>query len=161
LSGVVALSMGPMVASRLLKENHKEHTGGPFAALGRVFAGFYRRTLRLALHNPMVVILVALVFAGSSYYVFGSLRQEITPSEDRSAISLRVTAPNTVSLDFVRTRLGQVESMLQPYVESGEVASIFVLSGWGSGGFLTLTLDRKSTRLNSSHVKISYAVFCF
>src|SRR5690606_39956840 len=24
----------------------------------------------------------------------------------------------------------------------------------------TLTLDRKSTRLNSSHVKISYAVFC-
>src|SRR5690606_18459087 len=25
---------------------------------------------------------------------------------------------------------------------------------------LRLTLDRKSTRLNSSHVKISYAVFC-
>src|SRR5690606_41954566 len=24
----------------------------------------------------------------------------------------------------------------------------------------TMTLDRKSTRLNSSHVKISYAVFC-
>src|SRR5690606_40546297 len=24
-----------------------------------------------------------------------------------------------------------------------------------------LTVDRKSTRLNSSHVKISYAVFCF
>src|SRR5690349_23709262 len=28
--------------------------------------------------------------------------------------------------------------------------------GWGLG----LTLDRKSTRLNSSHVEISYAVFC-
>src|SRR5690606_40959992 len=27
---------------------------------------------------------------------------------------------------------------------------------WNSGDFL----DRKSTRLNSSHVKISYAVFC-
>src|SRR5690606_41544679 len=27
-------------------------------------------------------------------------------------------------------------------------------------GLLTLTIDRKSTRLNSSHVKISYAVFC-
>src|SRR5690606_40809105 len=25
---------------------------------------------------------------------------------------------------------------------------------------LSFTLDRKSTRLNSSHVKISYAVFC-
>src|SRR5690606_9828797 len=29
-----------------------------------------------------------------------------------------------------------------------------------SPGFLFATLDRKSTRLNSSHVKISYAVFC-
>src|SRR5579885_2540645 len=27
-------------------------------------------------------------------------------------------------------------------------------------GFLELLLDRKSTRLNSSHVSISYAVFC-
>src|SRR5690606_40214815 len=26
--------------------------------------------------------------------------------------------------------------------------------------FIRLTADRKSTRLNSSHVKISYAVFC-
>src|SRR3712207_8337999 len=28
------------------------------------------------------------------------------------------------------------------------------------GGFLSLTVDRKSTRLNSSHANISYAVFC-
>src|SRR5690606_22859346 len=28
------------------------------------------------------------------------------------------------------------------------------------GGFIVPTADRKSTRLNSSHVKISYAVFC-
>src|SRR5690606_40367088 len=28
------------------------------------------------------------------------------------------------------------------------------------GGVALLILDRKSTRLNSSHVKISYAVFC-
>src|SRR5690606_39803501 len=29
-----------------------------------------------------------------------------------------------------------------------------------TGGAVGETLDRKSTRLNSSHVKISYAVFC-
>src|SRR5699024_11701043 len=29
-----------------------------------------------------------------------------------------------------------------------------------SQGYLCKTLDRKSTRLNSSHVSISYAVFC-
>src|SRR5690242_21374599 len=30
----------------------------------------------------------------------------------------------------------------------------------GGLGSFTLTLDRKSTRLNSSHMSISYAVFC-
>src|SRR5690606_39917795 len=33
------------------------------------------------------------------------------------------------------------------------------LYGFG-GACMVLFLDRKSTRLNSSHVKISYAVFC-
>src|SRR5690606_41420038 len=36
--------------------------------------------------------------------------------------------------------------------------------GWGrsrvTAGWERVVLDRKSTRLNSSHVKISYAVFC-
>src|SRR5690606_40532571 len=35
-----------------------------------------------------------------------------------------------------------------------------VRGSYQSGYGVTFTLDRKSTRLNSSHVKISYAVFC-
>src|SRR5690625_1139442 len=38
------------------------------------------------------------------------------------------------------------------------VAQLEFDSGWGWGS--SSTLDRKSTRLNSSHVAISYAVFC-
>src|SRR5690606_40594155 len=38
------------------------------------------------------------------------------------------------------------------------VENIDVLSRYGSGE--EAAVDRKSTRLNSSHVKISYAVFC-
>src|SRR5207253_7765884 len=33
-------------------------------------------------------------------------------------------------------------------------------SWWGAEGIGTVPQDRKSTRLNSSHVAISYAVFC-
>src|SRR5438067_4297498 len=36
----------------------------------------------------------------------------------------------------------------------------FVKNGWIITGSSALILDRKSTRLNSSHVSISYAVFC-
>jgi hydrophobic/amphiphilic exporter-1 (mainly G- bacteria), HAE1 family len=142
LSSVVALSMGPMMASRFLKgDDHGEGPrGGVIGAIGRAFANFYRSTLRVALHNPVVVVLVALLFAASAYFVYGNLRQEITPPEDRSQISLRVTVPNTVSLDYTRTQLTRIETMLQPFIENGEIRSVFVLSGFGTGGMLNLRL---------------------
>src|SRR5690606_41127129 len=37
---------------------------------------------------------------------------------------------------------------------------VFLLTGVAMAGYLIYDADRKSTRLNSSHVKISYAVFC-
>src|SRR5690606_42093419 len=40
---------------------------------------------------------------------------------------------------------------------SGDARAAGVALGAGGGG---RAVDRKSTRLNSSHVKISYAVFC-
>ncbi len=149
LSSIVALSMGPMIASRFLKQGeHKSH-GGILGAFGRACARFYRSSLRVALANPFVVVLIALLFAASSYFVYGNLRQEITPPEDRSQIQLRIQAPTTASLDYIRTQLTTVETMLQPFVASGEVRSIFVLSGWGSGGSLTLTLAPWSERTRS------------
>ena len=41
-------------------------------------------------------------------------------AEDRAAISIRVSAPNTVSLDFTRTQMQKIEDMLVPYRASGE-----------------------------------------
>ena len=140
LSSLVALSIGPMIASRLLKETKPGKHGGPIGAFGRMLGEVYRRTLKIALANPFVVVLIALLFAGSSYFVYGNLRQEITPPEDRSQISLSIRAPSTASLDYIRTQLTTVEAMMQPFVDSGEVQSIFVLSGFGTGGSLTLTL---------------------
>src|SRR5690606_40039007 len=42
----------------------------------------------------------------------------------------------------------------------GGVEGLVVLDPEGDRGEVPVQLDRKSTRLNSSHVKISYAVFC-
>ena len=141
-SSIVALTLGPMLASRLLKSgvDTKHRTGGPLGWIGRKLGGLYRITLHLALNNPLVVLLIALIFAGASYAVFTQLRQEITPSEDRAQINLRISAPNTVSLDFVRSQMQRLEDLLQPLVKSGEVESIFVLSGFGNGGNLSLRL---------------------
>src|SRR4249920_4102212 len=43
-------------------------------------------------------------------------------------------------------------------ISAGRPAAI--TAGWSSPATLLWGRDRKSTRLNSSHVRISYAVFC-
>src|SRR5690606_39757596 len=48
--------------------------------------------------------------------------------------------------------------------EAWSKPSLILMNLWAVGGTMIIYLaglqDRKSTRLNSSHVKISYAVFC-
>src|SRR5690606_39952213 len=53
-------------------------------------------------------------------------------------------------------------ALLTALVASGISADRFTFYGFlpRRGGARDALLDRKSTRLNSSHVKISYAVFC-
>src|SRR5690606_7936889 len=59
-----------------------------------------------------------------------------------------------------------MRQQLQRLIEASEMPNVLVQivrfsSGAHSGAGAPFTwLDRKSTRLNSSHVKISYAVFC-
>jgi HAE1 family hydrophobic/amphiphilic exporter-1 len=144
LSCVVALTLGPMLASRLLKPHDAAaHGRNPLAALGRLLAGGYRNVLRFCLDTPLVVIVIAVLFAGAAWFVFTGLRQELTPTEDRAAINVRVSAPQTVSLDFTRTQMQKLETLFQPLKDSGEVTSIFSISGFGantSSGNITLTL---------------------
>ncbi|HVY50138.1 MAG TPA: efflux RND transporter permease subunit [Devosia sp.] len=156
LSCAVALSLGPMLASRFLKEHdhdlHRHPIAGTVGRIGRFFAGLYRRILHFCLDTPLVVIVIAVLFAGSAVFVFGSIRQELTPPEDRAAISIRVSAPPTVSLDFTQTQMQKIEDLVQPLVKSGEVKSIFSVSGFGSNtssGFITLTLAPWEQRVRS------------
>lgn len=142
LSAVVALSLAPMMASRLLKP-HVERPPNAVQRFGGVLAGIYRRTLHLALDNPLVVIVIAVLFAGAAYVAFGTLKQELTPPEDRASIAINVSAPATVSLDFTRTQMQKIEDLVAPYKASGEATSIFSISGFGSNtnsGFIILTL---------------------
>src|SRR3712207_7909523 len=66
-----------------------------------------------------------------------------------------VRARTSVSLaSFARLAGDGLRVLAAPVVRGGAEASA------GSLGVPELTADRKSTRLNSSHANISYAVFC-
>src|SRR5690606_41946777 len=70
----------------------------------------------------------------------------------------RLLATALVELDRLDARhhlVGHLLRALGPGVDD-----LVVLLALGDQAVIVLLLDRKSTRLNSSHVKISYAVFC-
>ena len=142
LSAIVALSLAPMLASRLLKP-HVARKPNLLERFGGLLSRLYRRTLHVVLANPLIVIVVAVLFAGAAAVTFSSIRQELTPPEDRASIAISVNAPATVSLDFTQTQMQKIEQLLQPYKASGEATSIFSISGFGSNtnsGFIVMTL---------------------
>jgi HAE1 family hydrophobic/amphiphilic exporter-1 len=152
LSSIVALTLCPMLASRMLKEGLKEPTG-PLAWFGNVFASTYKTTLAACLNNPLIVIIVALVFSGLSWIAFGMIQNELTPREDRASVMMRVTAPQGVSLEYTRDQLQRIEENLQPLRDSGEIRNVYSITGMNGSsntGFLVLTLapwaDRERTQ---------------
>jgi len=149
LSAVVALSLCPMLASRMLKSSeHHEHTG-ILGAIGGILAGGYRRGLRFCLDAPLVAIAVALLFGATAAVLFPTIRSELTPQEDRSSAFLRVSAPQGSSLDYLAQNMRRIEQLIQPLRDSGEITATFASAG-GNGqqnsGFMALTLAPWSER---------------
>src|SRR5690554_7497340 len=73
----------------------------------------------------------------------------------RSAVELKPIRVNAVAPGYIDSR-GVSEELAQRLTSTLPVQRI----GRPEDAASAVILDRKSTRLNSSHVRISYAVFC-
>ncbi len=155
ISSVVALTLCPMLASRLIKRKETPASGGRegvFERWGGYFSSLYRAALRRALDAPLVVIVIALLVAGAALFTAGSIPQELTPPEDRAVALMRISAPQGVSLDYTRARMGEIERLVAPLQESGEVTNVFSIAGTGgsaNNGFMVLTLAPWGERVRS------------
>ncbi|CUA92301.1 efflux RND transporter permease subunit [Pannonibacter indicus] len=172
LSSVVALSLCPMLASRLLKgkvanmgadetvmlETEAQDDAGSVQTAATAkqanggLAGLYRRTLMACLNAPLVVLAVSLLFALSAVVLFGSIKSELTPSEDRSMAFMRISAPQGVSLDYLAEQMTRIEELIQPLRDSGEITSTFSVAGQGgrsNNGFMVMRLAPWEARTRS------------
>ena len=165
LSAFVSLTLCPMLASRMLKphaENHG-HTGF-MGRIGAFAAAFYRRTLGACLNSPLIVFMVAIMVTAAGGGAFTLLKSELTPTEDRSRIMVRIQAPQGVSLEYTQAQMRRVEDGLKPLVDNGEIANVFSVSGQGGSvntGFMVLTLapwsdrDRTQQQISADITKIT------
>jgi HAE1 family hydrophobic/amphiphilic exporter-1 len=146
ISSVVALTLCPMLASRLIKRRDMSTANSKpsrFVAFGGYMSGIYSRLLRRALDAPLIVIVIALMAAGSAFALLPTIPQELTPPEDRAVALVRISAPQGVSLDYTRSRMTEIERLVSPLRDSGEVQNIFAIAGTGgssNNGFMVLTL---------------------
>ncbi|UOA26175.1 efflux RND transporter permease subunit [Pseudosulfitobacter sp. DSM 107133] len=151
LSSVVALSLCPVLASRLLTKAPDPNARGPLIWLGNRLMRLYETSLRGALAMPFVIVLIAVFVAATAAMLAGGIRQELTPPEDRAVALLSVTAPQGVSLDYTRSKMREIEGIVAPMQERGEVTNVFSITGFGADnrGFMVFTLAKWDERARS------------
>lgn len=153
LSSITALSLCPVLASRWLRlRDEGRSVRGPVVRLGNRLAAFYAVTLRAALRAPLVVVAMATLFACVAAALFTTLRQEVTPPEDRALGLISLQAPQGVALDYTNEKMHQIEALLDPLRASGEVINVFATAGAGgqdNRGFMVIALADWAVRARS------------
>ena len=118
VSGFVALTLTPMMCSRILKA-HEKH-GGLYLAMERFFHGMndgYRRTLGWLLRVREIVVVAFFAVLAGSVAVYMTLKDELSPLEDRGFFITLVLAPEGASMDYTDTYMREIERMFSKVPE--------------------------------------------
>ena len=130
ISSFVALSLVPALAARFDLTGDKEETeGGRLSRWGHKANDWYESALGRCLDRPKLVGIASLVVAAAAGLLYSQLDNELVPDEDRGVITVDATGPDGVGLDFMDGELDEVERVLQPYLDSGEIQSTFSIVG--------------------------------
>jgi multidrug efflux pump len=124
-SGIVALTLTPMMCSRLLRPHGTEGGITRFTepAFHAVQNGF-RWSLDRCLRAPLLTLGGAAALSGLAVLLFSAIPKEFIPVEDRGVVVVPVTAPEGANIAYTREHVQQIEDILWPYVERGEVAMV-------------------------------------
>jgi len=135
VSAFVALSLTPMMAARVLRPIAEE--GKPFIlvrwfnSLIQFFTRIYERALRWSLAHRVVVLLVAVVSLGATYFAFKNLEGEFLPEEDKSRLLCFVFGPEGSTVEFTDRQVRKAEAILKevPEVDAFGSVTAFALGG--------------------------------
>lgn len=127
VSGFVALTLSPMMCSKLLR--HEEKHGKVYNWIENFLESMtsgYRRRLSWTLDRPKLVVGIFVAVAGVSAVLFATMKQELSPIEDRGVIFTAISGPDGASLAYTESYTRQIESIAR---QVPEMERIFVISG--------------------------------
>src|SRR6202166_913025 len=153
ISGIVALSLSPMLCSRLLKAHDPQHRGWEEKLtyyIDRSFnllQGAYERRLHGSLNYLPVTVVFALVVLSSIYFLFITAHTELAPQEDQGIVlSLSNAAPNAT----LKQRQLYSHEIFRIFFEHPETEHVFQIDvpGQSISGMALKPWDRRATSSN-------------
>ncbi|MCL2825588.1 MAG: efflux RND transporter permease subunit, partial [Polyangiaceae bacterium] len=123
ISGVVSLTLSPMMASRLLESESSQKHGAAYAAIERAFdavLGVYSRSLRFVLrHRFSTMVFSALVLA-ATVLLYVQIPKGFLPTEDTGQISAMTEAAEGISFESMVEHQQKVAAVLakSPHVDA-------------------------------------------
>lgn len=167
-SSLVALTLCPMIASKVLKRNTGRNPVTAFVeAAFHASQGIYGRLLGFVLRHAFLGVAVFLGLIAGAAFLLSQIESEYAPREDRGAFFVLVNAPEGASFSYVAEYMDEIEHRLMPYIESGEAIrlllraprgfgavesfnsgiAIFVLSDWAKRRSAWVIMDEVKSKL--------------
>jgi multidrug efflux pump len=154
VSGVVALTLSPMLCSRLLKVPDPNHRGWEEKFTYYVDRGFvwlraaYERRLHGSLNYLPVTVVFALVVLSSIYFLFITAHTELAPQEDQGVIITQsIAAPNAT----LKQRQLYSHEVYKTFLQHPETEHVFQIDtpGQSISGMVMKPWDKRKKSTNN------------
>ena len=117
ISSFVALTLVPALTSRIGTGRDALPAGA--VSLGAAAQRSYDRALGFCLRRPAVPAALALASAVGAALVVPTLRNELTPPEDRGKVTIFARGPDGVGIDYMDRQTDLMERAILPYLDTG------------------------------------------
>jgi multidrug efflux pump len=141
ISTFVALTACPALASKVLSARPRHETSQTISH-DRWDQRIYRRLLDRAVRMPILVLAVAVAISAGAIPFYENLPEELSPREDRGVAFVPLTAPQGSTLAHTDLAARQVERILEPLRQSGEIAAVFTFTGSQGRAFRSFVVLR-------------------
>ncbi|MEP3635778.1 MAG: efflux RND transporter permease subunit [Paracoccaceae bacterium] len=132
LSSMAALTLAPVLAALLDPGKPSETRQSEPKAPGRLSRGF-DWIMDCAIRMPLLVLAIAIGFAMIALGAASQLASTITPTEDRGVFLVQARGASDTTSEYLDSQVAQIEEILVPYQECGQVSSVQSIIGIGGG----------------------------
>src|SRR5690349_17465459 len=152
VSGLVSLSLTPMLCSRFLRAAKDERHGRLWTLFESFFDGLlriYDRTLQVTLRHKVATMAVSVVVLVATGYLFVAIPKGFLPDEDQGQIFIFTEGPQGISFDNMvehQMALNKVV-MAQPYIDS-----FMSTAAGGNAGRLFARLKPRKQRMSAQDI---------